>query len=164
MFRKLYKKIIGKKLKNYSKEINGVRLAHQGQIDGNVEIGFGTYINSGFRIVSGTESKVVIGKYCAIGRNFSAASRTHDLFRPTADEDNKTHKIKEKSILIGNYVWIGDNVFVKEGLKVDDYAVLGANSVIVQDVKKFEIVAGNPAKHIKFNTQHYRYINGQNEQ
>lgn len=134
-----------------------VRLAKPGYLEGNISIGQGTYINSGYRIVSGVNSHVHIGMHCAIGRNFSAAARTHNLERPTSDEVYDTHLIKEASINIGNYVWIGDNVFVREGITIHDYAVIGANSVVVNDVQKFEIVGGNPAKHIRYNTDHYKF-------
>lgn len=157
MIREIIRKVFKKQKKYTEITKNGVRLASAGYIEGNVEIGFGTYINSGYRIVSGANSSVKIGKYCAIGRNFGAASRTHDLTRPTADENNDMHLVKESSILIGRCVWIGDNVLIKEGIEIGDYAIVGANSVVVNDVKKFEIVGGNPAKHIKYNTQHYKY-------
>jgi len=38
---------------------------------------------------------------------------------------------------------------------IGDYAVIGANSIVTKDVKDFEIVGGVPAKHIRFNTEHY---------
>lgn len=132
-------------------------LSKVGYCEGKITIGKGTYINSGYRLVSGDNSFVCIGRHCAIGRNFSAASRTHSLTRPTSDEMYDSHLKKEASINIGNYVWIGDNVFIKEGVTIDDYAIIGANSVVVKNVKRFEIVGGNPAKHIRYNTEHYKY-------
>lgn len=136
--------------------LSQVRLA-KGYLDGCVEIGKNTYINENFRIVSGEKSKVKIGKYCAIGRSFNCAARTHDLTNPTSDRLNNTHKQIEKDIIIGDSVWIGDNVVVKPGIIIQDYAVIGANSVVTKDVKSFEIVGGVPAKHIRFNTKHHLY-------
>ena len=126
---------------------------------GNITIGEGTYINAYERIVTGSKSKVVIGKNCAIGRFFSCAARTHDLNRPTKTEDYPMHLQKEADIIIGDCVWIGDGVVIKEGVTIGSYAVIGANSVVTKDVKEFEIVGGVPAKHIRFNTEHYLYAN-----
>ena len=58
---------------------------------------------------------------------------------------------------MGNYVWIGDHVFIKHGVTIGDYAIIGANSVVITDVQPFEIVGGVPAKHIRFNTDHYKF-------
>lgn len=45
---------------------------------------------------------------------------------------------------IGNDVWIGHYVTIVSG------ALIATNSHIVKGVKPYEIVEGNPAKHIKF--------------
>lgn len=126
---------------------------------GNITIGEGTYINGNERIVTGTNSKIIIGKNCAIGRFFGCASITHDLERPTKTDDYSTHLQKEADIIIGDCVWIGEKVTIREGVTIGNYAVIGANSVVTKDVKEFEIVGGVPAKHIRFNTEHYLYDN-----
>ena len=51
---------------------------------------------------------------------------------------------------IGNDVWIGDRAIIKAGVKVGDGAVIGMGSVVTHDVLPYEIVAGNPAKRIRF--------------
>ena len=84
------------------------------------------------------------------GFNVHIKARTHDLRKPTPNASGK-HLRKEKSIAIGNYVWIGDNVFIKEGIKIGSHAIIAANSVVVMNVKEKEIVGGVPAKHIRFN-------------
>lgn len=56
----------------------------------------------------------------------------------------------QKNTFIGNDVWIGENVIVKAGTKVGDGAIIGAGSVVVKDVPPYAIVAGVPAKIIRF--------------
>jgi acetyltransferase-like isoleucine patch superfamily enzyme len=51
---------------------------------------------------------------------------------------------------VGNDVWIGANVFIKRGTKVGDGAVIGAGSIVIDDVPAYSIVAGVPAKIIRF--------------
>lgn len=53
-------------------------------------------------------------------------------------------------IIIGNDVWIGRDVTIMSGIRIGDGAVVAANSHVVKDVKPYEIVGGNPARHIKF--------------
>ncbi|WP_420577306.1 acyltransferase [Ekhidna sp.] len=120
-------------------------------LEGNIEIGEGTYLNDSCRIDSGKNSKVNIGKYCAIGRWVHITSKTHDLKQPTPNGKIKTIPHIESDTLIGNYVWIGDHCVISHGVKIGDHAVIGANSFVNKDVKPFEIVGGVPAKHIRYN-------------
>jgi len=130
---------------------------HGVELVGNIEIGANTYINQGSTLSTGEFSTIKVGKYCAIGRYVHISAKTHTFSLPTADEFHAIHNHNEKDVVIGNYVWIGDKAFIKEGVKIADYAIIAANSVVVRDVAEFEIVGGVPAKHIRFNTEHYRY-------
>lgn len=49
---------------------------------------------------------------------------------------------------IGNDVWIGANVIILPGVTIGDHAVVGAGAVVTKDVGEWEIVGGNPARHI----------------
>ncbi|MCA9994135.1 MAG: acyltransferase [Anaerolineales bacterium] len=51
---------------------------------------------------------------------------------------------------IGDDVWIGACVFVLPGVTIGDHAIVGAGSVVAKDVPLGAIVAGNPARIIKF--------------
>jgi acetyltransferase-like isoleucine patch superfamily enzyme len=50
-----------------------------------------------------------------------------------------------KSVAIGNNVWIGENVCILLGVKIGDGCVIGANSVVINNVPENCIVAGSPA-------------------
>ena len=47
---------------------------------------------------------------------------------------------------VGNDVWIGRGAVVLSGVTVGDGAVIGAYSVVANDVPSYAIVAGNPAR------------------
>jgi maltose O-acetyltransferase len=117
---------------------------------GNVKIGEYSYANEGTRIASGENSSVEIGKFCEIGRYVHIVSYTHDMVQPTNTE-TEPHLVKEGNIHIGDYVWIGDKVLVREGISIGNHAIIGANSVVVKDVNDHEVVGGVPASHIKYN-------------
>ena len=52
--------------------------------------------------------------------------------------------------VIGNDVWIGKRAIIKAGVKIGDGAVVGAGAVVTKDVPPYAIVAGVPAKIIKY--------------
>lgn len=53
-------------------------------------------------------------------------------------------------IVIGNDVWIGEGVNIMRGVSVGDGAVIAARSVVTKDVPPYAIVAGVPARIIKY--------------
>ena len=53
-------------------------------------------------------------------------------------------------VVIGNDVWIGENVIIMSGVEIGDGAVIANNSHVVKDVAPYSIAGGNPCKHIKY--------------
>ena len=53
-------------------------------------------------------------------------------------------------IIIGNDVWVCANVTILDNVTIGDGAVLAACSVVTRDVEPYSIVAGNPAKLVKY--------------
>lgn len=58
--------------------------------------------------------------------------------------------VRSQGIEIGKDVWLGAHVGVKDGVKIAAHAVVGMNSMVTKDVQEREIVAGNPAKLIRY--------------
>lgn len=52
-------------------------------------------------------------------------------------------------IRIGNNVWIGFDSCVLPGVNIGDGSIVGARSVVVEDVPPYTVVAGNPARVIR---------------
>lgn len=110
---------------------------------GDITIGKHTYIN-GARIVSGRTAKIFIGEWCAIGHNVNIIGRTHNPEHATGNlEDRPTI---HKDIIIGDRVWIGTNVFIREGVSLGNDCVIGANSVVTMSFPDRSVIAGCPAK------------------
>ncbi|MGF7119282.1 CatB-related O-acetyltransferase [Methanobacterium oryzae] len=111
--------------------------------------------------------KVKIGKFCTIGAGLtiilSSAYRA-DWVSTFAFDGQKTgsfhsrfKKYAEKNLVsskgdvtIGNDAWIGINTTIMSGVTIGNGAIIGANSVVTKNVEDYEIVAGNPAKHIRY--------------
>lgn len=51
---------------------------------------------------------------------------------------------------IGSDVWIGEGAFIKAGIRVGNGAVVGMGAVVTKDVPDYAIVAGNPARIVKY--------------
>ena len=58
--------------------------------------------------------------------------------------------VTSKGISIGRDVWLGAHVGIKDGVRIADQAIVGMNSMVTKDVATREIVAGNPAKLIRY--------------
>lgn len=57
---------------------------------------------------------------------------------------------KKCQVIIQNDVWIGHGATIMGGVIIHNGAVVAANAVVTKDVPPFAIVAGNPAKIIKY--------------
>jgi acetyltransferase-like isoleucine patch superfamily enzyme len=58
--------------------------------------------------------------------------------------------VRSQGIEIGRDVWLGAHVGIKDGVKIADQAIVGMNSMVTKDVAEREIVAGNPARFIRY--------------
>jgi len=57
--------------------------------------------------------------------------------------------VSARPIHIGRNVWIGFDSCILPGVAIGEGSIVGARSVVVEDVAPFTIVAGNPARTIR---------------
>lgn len=60
------------------------------------------------------------------------------------------HPRTKGDVRIGNDVWIGTEALIFSGVCIGDGAVVGARAVVTKNVPPYAIVAGNPAKLIRY--------------
>ena len=112
-----------------------------------VSIGSYTGIRSGFELHN---SSLKVGDYCMIGINTLVMGGGH-IFSDRNTPIGQQGSLPKTSLDIGNDVWIGHNVTILAGVRrIGNGAVIGACAVVTHDVPDFAIVAGNPARVIKY--------------
>lgn len=104
--------------------------------------------------------KLIIGKFCAIakGIEFIMNGANHRINSITTYPFNIMGNGWEKSALslselklkgdtiVGNDVWIGQNVTVLPAVHIGDGAIIGANSVVAKDIPPYSVAVGNPCE------------------
>lgn len=58
--------------------------------------------------------------------------------------------ISRSDVVIGNDVWLCANCMVLSGVTIGHGAVVGAGAVVTRNVEPYSVVAGNPAKHVRW--------------
>ena len=103
--------------------------------------------------------KLIIGKFCQIGHNveFIMNGANHQMnnvstypfyiFKGWEQNPPKMNDLPFKGdTIVGNDVWIGQNVTFLPGVHVGDGCIIGANAVVASDIPPYSVVVGNPAK------------------
>ena len=107
--------------------------------------------------------KLIIGKFCAIasGIEFVMNGANHRMNSVTSYPFNIMGGGWEKSApslsdlplkgdtVVGNDVWIGQNVTVMPGVHIGDGAIIAANSVVTRNIPAYHIAGGNPCRIIR---------------
>lgn len=137
---------------------------------GHMMVGKNSRFGKNTRVDAGYDGKITIGRNVLIDDNcFITAQRSITIGDSVMiaaysfiTDFNHAFRSKKKHIdqqaferdkvVIEDDVWIGTHVCVLKGVTIGRGAVIGAGSVVTKNVKPYEVVAGNPAKHIRYRT------------
>lgn len=121
-------------------------------------LGAYSYIGRGTQLIYAS-----IGKFCSISGNVLIGMGHHTLSylstSPIFTEKNngighswtdRESLLPYKPVTIGNDVWIGTRAMVLGGVTIGDGAVIGAGAIVTKDVPPFAIVAGVPARIVRY--------------
>lgn len=116
----------------------------------NIEIGDYSGLGKNFEM-HGCDLK--IGKYVMMGPEvmiFAASHNTQNTDRPMCFQGATNHKTE---ITISDDVWIGARVTILgKATSIGKGVIIGAGSVVTKSIPDYAVVAGNPAKIIKYRT------------
>ena len=105
--------------------------------------------------------KLVIGNYVSIARGVNFILGGNHFYnnlsvyplKETFLGNKKTEEFEVWSkgpIIVEDDLWIGTDALILSGVKIGKGAIIAARSVITKDVPAYSIVAGNPAKIIRY--------------
>ena len=132
---------------------------------GQVKIGNHSYVGGGTFI---SRSSIEIGNNVTIawgGTFYDHDSHSLDYMKRRKDIAEELNDIRHgrnfiankdwndvntKPIKICDDAWIGMNVIILKGVTIGEGAIVGAGSVVTKDVPAWTVVAGNPAKVVKY--------------
>lgn len=122
------------------------------------------YVKMGKHTYTGQNTVIMktnIGNFTSISWNVTIGGGEHNYKKLTnhcflynnydeLNEGKEYYNRFMKKTEIGNDVWIGAGSIILRGVTISDGAVVGAGSVVTKDVPPYAIVAGNPARIIKY--------------
>lgn len=110
------------------------------------KIGDYNFIRSGAQF-----NHVTTGNYCSFAADVQIGGMEHPLYEySTSAQIFRDKCVTDKETILGNDVWVGAGSIIRQGVRIGDGAVVGANSFVNRDVPPYAIVVGSPAKIIKY--------------
>ncbi|WP_028044521.1 sugar O-acetyltransferase [Candidatus Stoquefichus massiliensis] len=109
----------------------------------NITIGLNFYSDVGLTILD--QGGVSFGDNVILGPHVNIYTASHPY--------NEVQRIKgleyTKPVIIYDNVWIGGNVTILPGVKINQGAIIGAGSVVTHDIPPYVIAVGNPCEVIR---------------
>ena len=139
---------LGKKVRIYP----GVRL--ESHTNGKLFIGDNVSIGQNFHCITGENQSLIIGDNTTISANVFVSNIDHDY-----RELNKhilEQPIIAKNTVIGENCFIGYGAVLLPGSKLGNNCIVGANAVVKGEYSENTVIAGNPAKIIKYYDQNQK--------
>lgn len=110
-------------------------------------IGEGTWIGKHASITC--IDRVEIGKHVLFAGYVHITDHSHgyeDIIRPISPQP----LISKGPVVIEDDCWLGFNCEILSGVHIGKHSVVAARAVVTKDIPPYSIVAGNPAKIVKF--------------
>jgi phosphonate metabolism protein (transferase hexapeptide repeat family) len=106
------------------------------------------------------------GRFCAIAADVRLNALNHPIDRVSQhkftyraneyfvgkklDHTFREQRMQEGQVALGHDVWVGHGAIVLPGITIGTGAVVGAGAVVTHDVEPYAIVAGTPARFVRW--------------
>ena len=133
--------------------------------EGRLEVGEGTLFEPGVWLTAPDQARIRIGSACFLNLGVMVAAvelveiGDHCMFANGCFVSDGAHRFDDPvkpvpwqgfttkgPTRVGDNVWCGANVVITSGVTIGERCVIGANSVVTDDIPPFSIAAGAPAK------------------
>ena len=155
IFDKLKKKYYLHRCKRIAKSYgDGLKVNSESYVTANTTLGKNVNFN-GMKIQG--LGNVIIGDNFHSGIECMIITSTHNYDKGKSIPYDDT--IISKDVIIEDNVWIGNRVIILSGVHIGEGAIIQAGSVVVNDIEKYAIAGGHPAKEFKKrDIQHYEKL------
>ncbi|MCL2687493.1 MAG: acyltransferase [Methanobrevibacter sp.] len=149
--RNSYKKKVKKVVKSVGRDL---KVNNPSYVTPYTELGNNVNFN-GMKIQG--HGKISIGDNFHSGIDCMIISDIHNYDKGLAIPYDDT--IISKDIVIKDNVWLGNKVMILPGVSIGEGAIIQAGSVVVNDIPKYAIAGGHPAKIFKYrDKKHYKQL------
>jgi len=114
-----------------------------------VEIGENVFIGD-YSTIRATRTSVTIGRDTLIAQNVKLVAMNHAFMRKDQLIKEQDLDLDKMGIVIGEDCWVGAGAVILPGVTLGRGVVVGANAVVTKNVPDYAIVAGNPARILKY--------------
>ena len=113
-----------------------------------LSVGDNTYIGE-YNNIRAAGGKVTIGNNCLISQHVTIVASNHQISKAKliVEQGWATDKV---DVTLEDDIWVGTNSVILPGITIHKGAVIAAGAVVTKDVPEYAIVAGNPARIIKY--------------
>ena len=105
--------------------------------------------NSGIGVNCKVRGPLEIGKNVMMGPEVRIMTSSHNTERTDIPMCQQGHLPKRK-VTICDDVWIGARVIILPGVTIGTGTIIGAGAIVTKDMPKYAVVAGVPAKVVKY--------------
>jgi maltose O-acetyltransferase len=105
-------------------------------------------------VLIASRSRIVIGSHVMFGPEVTIRGGNHRVdvvgrfMKSIRDEEKRPED--DHGVVIEDDVWVGTRAVVLSGVRIGRGAVVGAGAVVTKSVPPYGIVAGNPARLLRF--------------
>ena len=136
----------------------GAQANIQGRFDGKCRIGPGSWIGPQAFLDA---RDLVIGEHVGWGPGAKLLGSAHvaePIDRPIIETD-----LEVRPVVIGDWADIGTNAVILPGVTIGKGAIVGAGAVVTEDVAPFSVVAGVPARLIRWRSEQDAQVKAKKE-